>query len=132
MGHYQSWESSPKYGFTEESLNLGILSVYRAHRGPASSAVTPYAGRVPILPRIRLPCHVKLEATNFLKTFYSRKLLQSLEIVNLKSPQYTDRTRTVMWKCKRCVSQLVTVTHHKYKPNMGEEIPKKSKPCLPT
>ena len=64
----------------------------------------PYAGRVLILPRIRFPSHVKLEATNFLKTLYSRKLLQSLKIVNLKSPQYTDRTRTVMCKCKQCVS----------------------------
>ena len=33
-----------------------------------------------------------------------------------------NRTRTVMWKCKQCVSQLVTVTHHKYKKNSGHSL----------
>ena len=102
MGHYQSWKSSPKYSFTQKSLNVEILAVYRAYR-PYLYLSRHMLDAFQFRPRIRFLSHVKLKATNFLKTFYNRKLLQSLKIVNLKSLQYTDRTRTVMWKCNKTV-----------------------------
>ena len=74
MGHYQSWKSSPKYSFTQKSLNLEILAVYRAHR-PHLHLSRQYAGRLSFPPNSsENEVSISCKATNFLKTFYSRKL----------------------------------------------------------